>query len=253
MLRARDQDGGGPGLAEDVAGRGGDIGVGSDRHAAGQCEFLEVGRDAGRSEVAGEVAALGVDEDGDGAGAGQGDQVGGDGRAHDALAVVGEQDGAGALDGGGGGLHQVLLFLGLEGEGAFLVGADDLLRGCHVAAFADGGAGGGGDEGGDDAGYGGGEAADGAAGVVVGEQSDQDGAAAEGGDVVGDVAAAAQHLAGFAQADHGDRRLGRDAVDIAAQEAVEHDVADAQDGDTGEIECESHSGWIEQRGGGVKG
>ena len=65
-------------------------------------------------------------------------------------------------------------------------------------------------------------------GLVVADQTDKDAGRAECGDV-------ARHIAGAADLDrivldrqHRRRRLGRNARDLAIDEVVEHDVADAQ-------------------------
>ena len=182
----------------------------------------------------GEVGGFGVDEDGDVRLVRGGDDLGGDAVGEGTLAVIGEDDGADAGEPGSGGGEEGGFFGGVDGGLAFLVGADDLLVGGDEAGLAGGGAGGGVDDGGGDAGAGG-EAADGVAGGVEADEAGEDGGAAEGGDVAGDVAGAAEHFAGLAEAEDGDGGFGGDALHVAIGEAVEHDVADAEDGDVGEV------------------
>ena len=55
-------------------------------------------------------------------------------------------------------------------------------------------------------------------------------AAAERGDVVRDVGGAAEAVLLLLEADHRDRRFGRNALDAADDEVIEHHVADDQDG-----------------------
>ena len=61
---------------------------------------------------------------------------------------------------------------------------------------------------------------------VVADGRHQVAAGAERRDVLGDVGRAAEGVLALADADDRDRRLGRDAVDVAAQVDVEHRVAD---------------------------
>ena len=70
-----------------------------------------------------------------------------------------------------------------------------------------------------------------AAGWIAADDRDELRLRAEPDDVAHDVAGAAQHRHLALDAQHRDRRLGRDAVDMAVDEAVEHQVADAQDAD----------------------
>jgi hypothetical protein len=77
---------------------------------------------------------------------------------------------------------------------------------------------------------------------VAADDPDQGHLAPQGRHVAGDVAGRAQHdqLAGAGQ--HRDRRLGRDAADVAVDEAVDHQVADAghaRPGQGGEQRLES--------------
>jgi hypothetical protein len=68
------------------------------------------------------------------------------------------------------------------------------------------------------------------------EQPDQHRAAAEGGDVARHVAGAARHRHQPALAQHGHRRLGRDALHLAIEEAVEHGIAEDEDAEGAEVE-----------------
>jgi hypothetical protein len=77
-------------------------------------------------------------------------------------------------------------------------------------------------------------AAQGRAGVVLTHQADQHRLGAERRDVAGHVARAAQHGGFLLDRDHRHRRLGRDAVDRAIDEAVQHHVAEHQHGLAGE-------------------
>ncbi|MEJ0070544.1 MAG: hypothetical protein WDO24_19605 [Pseudomonadota bacterium] len=58
---------------------------------------------------------------------------------------------------------------------------------------------------------------------------------AERGQVAHDIAGAAQHRDLALDSDHRDRRLGRDAIDMAVDKAIEHQVADAQHPRLGEL------------------
>ena len=72
------------------------------------------------------------------------------------------------------------------------------------------------------------------AGGVGADRADERRAAAEHGDVVRDVGRAAQPQVLRLEANDRDRRLGRDARDAPDDEAIEHDVADDEDRQTGE-------------------
>ena len=67
-------------------------------------------------------------------------------------------------------------------------------------------------------------------GVVVADQADQDALRAKGRDVARHIAGAADLDLAVAHYEHRRRRLGRDARDIAVDEIVEHEIADAEDG-----------------------
>ena len=66
--------------------------------------------------------------------------------------------------------------------------------------------------------------------LVVADHADEDAARAERGDIARHVAGAADHEFAVADGEHLRRRLGRDAGDLAVDEIVEHDVADAEHG-----------------------
>ena len=61
---------------------------------------------------------------------------------------------------------------------------------------------------------------------VVAPEAGQNGLAAEAGEVHGDVGCATGTLVTPGVAEDGDGRLGGDALDVAVDVAVEHDVAD---------------------------
>ncbi len=63
---------------------------------------------------------------------------------------------------------------------------------------------------------------------VVAPEAGEKGLAAEAGEVHGDVGRAAGALIALRVAEHRHRSLGRDALDVAVDVAVEHDVADHQ-------------------------
>ena len=79
---------------------------------------------------------------------------------------------------------------------------------------------------------------------VAPDQPDQHRLAAEGREVAGDVAGAAGHGQRPAEPHHRDRRLGRDPLHRAVEEAVEHDVAEDEDAQRGEVE---HAAGIDPR------
>ena len=65
--------------------------------------------------------------------------------------------------------------------------------------------------------------------LVVADQAEELDAAAERGDVVRDVGGSSQAVLLLLEADHRDRRFGRNALDAADDEVIEHHVADDQD------------------------
>jgi hypothetical protein len=69
---------------------------------------------------------------------------------------------------------------------------------------------------------------------VLADQADQIHLTAQRCDVGGDVAGAAQHLPCLLVAQHWHGGLWRDAVDVAGDVAVQHDVADHQHAGVGE-------------------
>ena len=68
-------------------------------------------------------------------------------------------------------------------------------------------------------------------GWVVTDQAEEATAGTECPQVAQDVAGAAEHGGLALDLQHGNRRLRRDPIDTAVDEAVEHDVADHQDPD----------------------
>ncbi len=72
------------------------------------------------------------------------------------------------------------------------------------------------------------------AGVVVADHADEDAAGAERDQVARHIAGAADHQFAALDRDHRRRRLRRDARDLAIDELVQHQVADAEHGLTAE-------------------
>ena len=68
------------------------------------------------------------------------------------------------------------------------------------------------------------------AGVVVADEADENAARAERGDIARDVAGAADLTFAVPDREHRRRRLGRNARDLAVDEIVEHEIADAEHG-----------------------
>ena len=66
--------------------------------------------------------------------------------------------------------------------------------------------------------------------LVIADHSEKDAARAETGNVAGDIAGAADKLFLALDREHGHRRFRRDAGDLAIDEVVEHQVADAEHG-----------------------
>ncbi len=215
--------------------RGGDLGLGAGRAAGGGGKFLEVRRDAGGPPVAGEIVGFGIDEHRHAGAAGRRDRVRHDRGFQRGLAVIRQDQRAATGEPGIDSRHQRRLFLGEKPGAAFVVGAHYLLAAGDEARLADRRPAGAHHQSGFDAGALLQDAAQPGARLVLADQADQDRARAERGDVARHVAGAARHFACFAQPDHRDRRFGRDTLDLAVQEAVQHDVAQAQNGQPGEI------------------
>ncbi len=122
-----------------------------------------------------------------------------------------------------------------EGAEALLVGANDLLLAGDEAGLADGRARVGGDAVRLDPGLACQQLAQAGAGRVLSDQAHEHGFAAQGGDVVGHIAGAAEHLLGPAQPDDRHWSFRGDPFDVAVDITVEHHVADAQDADAGKV------------------
>ena len=67
-------------------------------------------------------------------------------------------------------------------------------------------------------------------GIVVADDADEDATRAQRGDIAGYVARATHHQFALRDAENGRRRFGRNAHDLAIDEIIEHQVADADDG-----------------------
>src|SRR5262249_21621666 len=75
-------------------------------------------------------------------------------------------------------------------------------------------------------------------GVILSHDTEENTARAKRGDVARHVASAAHRELVAFDRENGSRRLGRDARDLAVDEIVEHQIADAEDGLLGnELEC----------------
>ncbi len=74
-----------------------------------------------------------------------------------------------------------------------------------------------------------------AAAFILADDTDEDAARAERGNAARDVAGAAQQLLLTHRRDHQRRRLRRHPRHLAIDEMVEHEIADAQDGDLAEF------------------
>ncbi len=74
-----------------------------------------------------------------------------------------------------------------------------------------------------------------APGIVLADQTDEQAARAEARDIARDIAGAADHHLAALDRDHRRRRLRRDARDLAIDEVVQHQIADAQHGDAGKL------------------
>ena len=228
-------------------------------HGRAECglEFATIGLEHRGAAVREEVAVLGIHDHRDSPGGGALDRAL-DHRDHQhALVVILEDHGIGighrAIDGGEQRLH--------FGSGAvghhLLVDAQQLLRAREHAGLGGGGA------------RGLHQAARVAAergdelqqpqprGVVAhhGHQLD---AGTDGGDVLHDIGRTAEGVLALAHVDHRHRRLGGDAIDVAAQVDVEHGVSD--DGNAkfgGTLEQNGQAGavhkWVYGWGCGVRG
>ncbi len=137
----------------------------------------------------------------------------------------------------GGAFFEALGFDGGRGIAALDVEAEELLGAADDAGLGDGGERAGDDAGGVDAGAveDGGQL--GLLGVVAPEAAEE-GLAAEAGEVHGDVGCAACALVAAGVAEDGNRGFGRDALDVAVDVAVEHDVADDEDFELAEAALE---------------
>ncbi len=235
LLGPRGQDGAGVRIGHHVPGRGDDLGLGRNRHARRQRQFLQVRGDAGRAAIAAEVAALRIDEGRNSRLFGQVDDGAGRRPIDHTLVVVRQNHRADLSDVVLRGLQQGRLLLRAQGVVLLLVRADHLLLACDEACLADGGALARLDAGVVDAAARGQDPPQSFTRIVRADQADDHGPTAEGGDVAGHIARATQHLLGAAELQHRHRRLGGNPFDVAVDVSVEHQVADAEHGDVGEI------------------
>ena len=195
-----------------------------------------VWREHGGAAVGGEIRALGIGDQqaASGPGAGEDREIE-DAVAQDALRVVGQHDDLGGVDvtldrvpdGGGGGA--------VERIGDFLVEAEELMRSGHEAGLRGGRASGEAHHGMGDSGCRLDEPADLLPGLVVADDADEDGLAAEGGDVQRDVRGAPEGAAIAGGPQDRDRRFRREPLDGPGNVAVEDDVADDQDSRGAEV------------------
>jgi hypothetical protein len=128
------------------------------------------------------------------------------------------------------------------------VGAQHLVRAGDVAGLLGGAALGVDDQGRVQAGLAVDQARQQPAGVVVADHAHQHRPAAQRRDVAGHVAGSAQHHRLALDGDHRHRRLGRDAVDRAIDEAVQHHVAQHQHGGAGKGSRQLGQGVVHQVG-----
>jgi hypothetical protein len=214
----------------------GHLGFRAGRQARRARQLAGVGREAVHAPVEAEVVALGVGEDRDARFVGGGDRPGDHGRRQRALGVVRQDDRLAPRHPAPHRPDQRLGFPGVGRPRLLLVQPRHLLVAGDDAHLAGAAAGGTADRGVLDAGIAREQGAQFGRGVVFPEQRDQHRPPAEGGYVARDVAGAAGHGVAAAQAHDRDRRLRRDPVHVAVQEAVEHGVAEDEDADAGEVE-----------------
>ena len=211
---------------EGVRLRGGDAG--------GERELGEVGADGGGPGVTGEVVGFGVDEDGNAVGASGADGGEAEFGGERAFGVVGEDDGVDLGGELGDALGETGDLFGGNGIGAFDIEAEELLAAPDDAGLGRGG---------------------GARRETMPRVSTRAASSSEASWVAsasspqrparkawqprparlrGDVSGAAGAIEALGMAEHGDRGFGRDAVDLALNVAVEHDIADDEDAEVGE-------------------
>lgn len=233
FFRAGDDDGGDVVPLPDFIGQGLDRLIVVDGLRPGRfAQFFEVGRDVWRAGVFPPVGAFGVDDERHAGGGAFLDRMLAEPRGAEAFGVVGQDDGPDLA--GPDGLADIVFQAGpglaAERSAVFEIEPQHLLVAAQHSEL-----GGGGPPVGEQA-----AAVDTGVGqqliqplpaFVLADNAGKQDPAAETGEVIGHVAGAAE--GGVLVGDAGDRhgRLGRDALDFAEVVAVEHDVADDEDGD----------------------
>ena len=199
-------------------------------------QFLAVRRHHRRAAIDAVIAALGIDDHRLAGRIGRLKQTPDQRRRQHALGVIRQHHRIRPRQCGECRLQQRLLGFGIRRPRLFPVGAQQM-RGVmlrHEPHLARGRARSVNDKRGRDAGLGGERRLQRAAGIVLADQADKDAMRAEARDIARDIAGAADHHLAALDCDHRRRRLRRDAGDLAIDEVVQHQVADAQDGDAGQ-------------------
>ncbi|MNS94973.1 hypothetical protein D3C72_1292090 [compost metagenome] len=198
-----------------------DLCVRLNRQAGGPRQFAGVGLDQIDRAITGEVAPLGVHNDRRAVFPTGPQRRRDQGVVHHALGVVGQQDGLGVLE------HRLLAIA--ASCGLLVVQPQQLLTGGDKARLDDGGRALGANQGVLDPVLGGDQIGQFGARRILTDDRAQSGLPAQSRDVARHIAHAAGHGHGAARAQDGDRRLGRDAADLAIDIAVQHQVAHAGD------------------------
>ncbi len=237
VLAAGDQHGLGVERFAQALGGGGDLVVALRRRVRGVGKLLPVGRDQGGAAVDAVVAALGIDDHRLALRVGGRDHVADDARGERALGVVGQHHRADARHGFEHAGDQLVFARRVDRRGHFPIGAQQMggkMLG-HEAHLARGLARRIDDQFEFDVGMGLERGGERAAGLVVADHADEDAAGAERHQIARDIAGAADHQLAALDRDHRRRRLRRDARDVAIDELVQHQIADAEHGLAGEI------------------
>ena len=210
--------------------RRGDLLVRRGWHVCGVGQFGGIGLDDVHLAIAGEAAGLRIDNDARARRPAGGDHR----RGHDPLAVVRQQDEAHIGGHIADGAHQPLLDLTLGGSGDFVVHPQQLLAAGDEASLQCRRPGGVSDDKTFDPGLGGDQPEGFMALAIAAHQADQTHMTAQRRDIARHIARRPEHDQFTVPGQHRDRRLRRDPRHLAIDEAVDHQVADAGDADTGD-------------------
>lgn len=228
LLRARDQDGVDPVRGHQSARRFDDPGIAGRRRACGLGKFLAIGRDDGSTRIARIVAALGIDDDRHPGRLRRRDRRRRDGGRQHALAIVGQNQhltvGKRRFERG----DQRRALCRVERGRGFAVGTQHLLAHGDEARL----------DGGDPAGNGAQPRIDTGmlregpdkrrTRLVVAGHREENHIGTERGQIARHIARPARHGAFGLDAENRNRCLGRNALDPAIDEAVEHRIAEHQ-------------------------